>query len=227
MRSPFCSLVFVCACGARAQPTEPPPLPLTAHAAATPTLTATAASSPTAPGEHTAREWVALGDEAFAQARLVDATRFYLQALREDGEVTAYAWYKLGFIRWNQNDGAAALNSLLHAIRSADAHHDARIARSARSDIVSVYAQYGRPSSAFNFFRAFSPSPLDALGSLGQQYVDEGKWDAARAIYAELATRDAPNACGHHVRESAAADAARGSPMATPTEIAARVALCR
>jgi tetratricopeptide (TPR) repeat protein len=225
MRWAFFTLVVACACGGRAHATEPAPLPLPTHAAATPS--ATAASAPTAPGEHTAREWVALGDEAFAQARLVDATRFYLEAVREDGEVTAYAWYKLGFIRWNQNDGPAALEAFLHAIRSADAHHDARIARSARIDIVAVYAQYGRPSAAFDFFRAFSPSPIDALGSLGQQYVDDGKWDAARAVYAELAARDVPNACAHHVRESAAADAARGSAMAAPPEIAARIARCR
>jgi tetratricopeptide (TPR) repeat protein len=178
------------------------------------------------PGEHTPLEWATLGDEAFAREQLALATRFYLQALREDSDVAPYAWYKLGFIRWDQNDGTAALDAFLHAIRTADAHHDAKIGRVARIDIVSVYAQYGRPSVAFNFFRTFSPNPIDALVALGQHYLDEDKWDAARLVYADLAARDSANACAHHVRESAAADAARGSALASPSEIAARIARC-
>jgi len=213
------ALLFAC----RVHETAPAqPLPLPQHDVAK------VEPSPqvVAPGEHTQRDWVALGDEAFSQNHLVDAARFYQEAIRQDSDASSYAFYKLGFIRWNQNDGAAALDSLLHAIRTADAHHDEKIARVARIDIVTVYAQYGRPNAAFNFFRAFSQKPFDTMAALGAQYLAEGNWDAARATYADLSMRDAPNACAYHVRETAAVEAARGTPLPSDAELAARIARC-
>jgi len=219
------ALLVLCACGAHTAASNDTPLALPSHEAAKPLVTE-APIEPKAPGEHTALEWVTLGDEAFTQMRLVDALRFYQQALREDGDVAAYAWYKLGFVHWDQNDGSAALDAFLHAIRAADAHHDAKIARAARSDIVSVYAQYGAPARAFNFFRTFSTNPIQFLVVLGKQYIAQGMWDSARSTFAELRVRDFAHACAHHVLEQAAEDAAGGSPMISESEVAARVARC-
>src|SRR4029078_3555602 len=98
---------------------------------------------------HTPSEWIALGDDAFAHTKLVDAARFYQEALRGgDSELSGYAYYKLGFIRWNENDGPAALDAFMHAIRSSNA----KVSTQASRDIVSVYAQYGRPEAAYGFF---------------------------------------------------------------------------
>lgn len=157
---------------------------------------------------------------------MVDAARFYETALRADDEIAPYAWYKLGFLRWNQNDGAAAMLALVRAIRSAEEHHDAKIASAARKDIVPIYAQYGAPSKAYEFFRTLGPSPLAAVESLGEQYLDDAKWSAARAVFADLSARDAAHACAHRVREKAAADASAGARAPTRAEIAAAVARC-
>jgi len=133
---------------------------------------------------HTASEWIALGDEAFAQTNLVDAERFYREALRAgDSELSGYAYYKLGFIRWNQNDGQAALDAFMRAIRSSNA----KIATQATKDIVPVYAQYGRPEVAYDFFRRLSSDPLAMLARLQRQYEDEGNAAAARKVHVQIA----------------------------------------
>ena len=221
MRSSIALAFALVGCASAVRAPADAPLPL-------PSVVATAAPPPptSAPGEHTSREWLALAEEAFAHDRMIDAARFYEAALRADDEVAPYAWYKLGFLRWNQNDGAAAMLALVHAIRSAEEHHDEKIASAARKDIVPIYAQYGAPSRAYDFFRTLGPSPLVAVESLGEQYLDQGEWSAAHTVFADLSARDATHACAHRVREKAADDASRGAPVPTRAEIAAAVARC-
>ena len=139
---------------------------------------------------HTPSEWIALGDEAFAHTKLVDAARFYQEALRAgDSELSGYAYYKLGFIRWNQNDGPAALDAFMHAIRSTNA----KVSTQASRDIVSVYAQYGRPEAAYGFFHHVVSDPIATLVRLEREYDDQGKPDAARKVHAQTATAAAAN----------------------------------
>jgi tetratricopeptide (TPR) repeat protein len=134
---------------------------------------------------HTASEWIALGDEAFAQTRLVDAVRFYQTALQAgDSELSGYAYYKLGFIRWNQNDGPEALDAFMHAIRLGNT----KISSQATRDIIPVYAQYGRPDTAYYFFRNVTPDPVASLVRLEREYEDEDKPDAAKKIRAQIAS---------------------------------------
>jgi tetratricopeptide (TPR) repeat protein len=169
---------------------------LACRAAPSPTETAVVAlalpSSPAPPKPkpetrddkgHTPTEWIALGDDAFAQTKLVDAARFYQEALRADSQLSGYAYYKLGFIRWNQNDGAAALDMFMHAIRSSDA----KISAQASRDIVPVYAQYGRPEAAYDFFRTLTSDPLVTLIRLEREYEDVAKPDAAKKVRAQIA----------------------------------------
>lgn len=138
---------------------------------------------------HTPSEWIALGDDAFNQTKLVDAARFYQEALRaNDPELSGYAYYKLGFIRWNQNDGPAALEAFMRAIRSTNAKISSRASR----DIVPVYAQYGRPEAAYDFFRKVTPDPVMTLVRLEREYEDEAKPDAARKVHAQIATITRP-----------------------------------
>jgi hypothetical protein len=133
---------------------------------------------------HTPSEWIALGDEAFTQTKLVDAERFYHEALRAgDPDTSAYAYYKLGFVRWNQNDGASALDAFVHAIRGTNA----KVASQAMRDILPVYAQYGRPEAAYSFFRTLAPDPITTLVRLEREYEDQGNTTAAKKIHAEIA----------------------------------------
>ena len=133
---------------------------------------------------HTPSEWIALADEAFAHTNLVDAARFYQEALRSrDPELSGYAYYKLGFVRWNQSDGEASLFAFMKAIREGNA----KISSQASRDILPVYAQYGRPEEAYNFFRTLTSDPLATLVRLEREYEDQGKPAAARKVHQLIA----------------------------------------
>ena len=144
---------------------------------------------------HTASEWVELGDDAFVHTKLVDAARFYEQAIAAGRtDVTAYAYYKLAFVRWNQNDGRAALDAFVQAIRS----NNDQIAARARKDIIPVYAQNARVDAAYAFFRVLTPDPLSMLAHLEREYAGVGKCDAARDIAAQITSHGGqvtPSAC--------------------------------
>lgn len=173
-------VAFLIACGAKPTPVAETALALPAHEAPPESKPKPEVRDDKG---HTPSEWIALGDEAFAQTKLADAARFYQEALRAgDAETSGYAYYKLGFVRWNQNDGQEALLAFMQAIRSSNA----KISSQASRDIVTVYAQYGRPETASHFFRSLAPDPVPMLVRLERAYEDIAKPDAARKVREQI-----------------------------------------
>ena len=118
-----------------------------------------------------------------------------------DNKVYGYAWYKLAYVFWNQGDLPHALDAFKKTIdfgtNFAQLPNAAKLAESARKDVVPVYALAGSPTDAYNFFKNLSG---DATGSndrtfkmmddLGQNYLDTGHYPEAIALYKDLKVRD-------------------------------------
>src|SRR5580704_11846700 len=134
-----------------------------------------------------------------------------------DNKVYGYAWYKLAYVFWNQGDLPHALDAFKKTIdfgtQYAQLPNAAKLADSARKDVIPVYALAGSPTDAYNFFTNLSG---DASGSndktfkmmddLGQNYVDTGHYPEAIALYKDLAVRDngSDKACEYqsHITEA-------------------------
>lgn len=144
------------------------------------------------------RMWLSAADSAFEHAQLDEAARLYEQILRTDNELVGFAWYKLAFIRWNQGDGARALDAMVRAVRWTRSHADAnaaKLGKQARSDLVPIYAQYGNSKAAYAFFHSVLVTDSEtfrALRGLAQALVDQGKPGDAAIVAADLATRTGP-----------------------------------
>ncbi|HWO11795.1 MAG TPA: tetratricopeptide repeat protein, partial [Polyangiaceae bacterium] len=102
-------------------------------------------------------------------------------------KVYGYALYKLGYVYWNSGDYAQAIQQYKNVIEYGDKFADLPsaklIQKSARRDILPVYAVAGKPSKAFNFFRPLSgdtggsqEQTLQMLRDLGINYYDTGHY---------------------------------------------------
>ncbi len=82
----------------------------------------------------------------------------------------------------------------------------AKLADSARRDVIPVYALAGSPTEAYNFFKTLSRATRPAttektfkmMDDLGQNYLDTGHYPEAIALYKDLMVRD----CGERQRAS-------------------------
>ncbi|MEO8876776.1 MAG: tetratricopeptide repeat protein, partial [Polyangiaceae bacterium] len=105
--------------------------------------------------------YLAFGELFFNEAQ-GDTSKFELagQAYSEvikfppqTNKVYGYAWYKLGYVKWNQGDFPGALNAFKKTIDWGTAYRDqpgaAKLADSARHDTIPVYALKGDPSAAY------------------------------------------------------------------------------
>jgi hypothetical protein len=68
--------------------------------------------------------------------------------------------YKLGYVAWNSGEYGQAIQEFKNVIEYANKFEDLPsaklIRKSARRDIIPVYAVAGKPSKAYNFFRPLS-----------------------------------------------------------------------
>ncbi|HEX7666311.1 MAG TPA: hypothetical protein VF407_17415 [Polyangiaceae bacterium] len=153
--------------------------------------------------------YLAFGELFFNEAQ-GDPSKFDLaaQAYQEvikyppqTNKVYGYAWYKLGYVKWNQGDFTAALNAFKKTIDWGTAYRDqpgaAKLADSARHDTIPVYALKGDPGAAYNYFHTISgddggsnDKTYKMMDDLGQNYLDTGHYPEAITLYRDLMGRD-------------------------------------
>jgi tetratricopeptide (TPR) repeat protein len=112
-----------------------------------------------------------------------------------------YARYKLGYVYWNKGEYAEALNEFKAVIEFGDKFVDLpnakQLAKSARRDLIPVYAVSGAPTKAYGFFKPLSgdtggsdAKTIDMLNELGMAYLDTGHYPEGIALYQDLMSRD-------------------------------------
>jgi len=116
-------------------------------------------------------------------------------------KVYGYSRYKLGYVHWNKGEYAEALNEFKAVIEYGDKFSDLpnakQLAKSARRDLIPVYAISGNPSKAFSFFKPISgdsgnseDKTIDMLNELGYAYLDTGHYPEGITLYRDLMSRD-------------------------------------
>lgn len=112
-----------------------------------------------------------------------------------------YARYKLAYVYWNQGMYKEALDEFKEVIKYGTTHKDlpnaAQLAKSARNDMIPVYAASESPKKAYNFFKPLSgdtgnsdTQTLDMLRRLGAAYIDTGHYPEGIELYTDLMARD-------------------------------------
>jgi TolA-binding protein len=134
-----------------------------------------------------------------------------------------YARYKLGYVHWNKGDYAAALNEFKAVIEFGDKYADLpnakQLAKSARRDLIPVYAVSGAPTKAYGFFKPLSgdtggsdAKTIDMLNELGMAYLDTGHYPEGIALYTDLMSRDkADRFCFYQTQITTAISAMKSS----------------
>jgi TolA-binding protein len=153
--------------------------------------------------------YLAFGELFFNEA-MGDPTKWdpakqaYMKVIQKpppDNKVYGYAWYKLAYVFWNQGDLPHALDAFKKTIdygtTFAQLPNAAKLAESARKDVIPVYALAGNPTDAYNFLKNLSGDQAGSndktfkmMDDLGQNYLDTGHYPEAIALYKDLKVRD-------------------------------------
>ncbi len=132
------------------------------------------------------------------------AAQAYTEVIKfppEKNKVYGYAWYKLGYVFWNQGKFEQALNAFKKTIDWGNAYSQqpgaSKLADAARKDTIPVYALKGDPAQAYNYFHNISGDPagqttktFKMMDDLGINYLDTGHYPEAIALYRDLMVRD-------------------------------------
>lgn len=131
-------------------------------------------------------------------------------------KVQGYARYKLAYVFWNKGELDKALDSFKKTIEHGVVHPTlpgaAKLADSARRDVIPVYALKGDPARAYDFLHNISGDPpgvndktFKMLDDLGANYIDTGHYPEGIVVFKDLMTRDrGGRSCGYqaHVTEA-------------------------
>ncbi len=129
------------------------------------------------------------------------AANFYKEVLKYDppeNKLWGYAAYKLGYVFWNQGDYGKAIDEFKKVIdfgkKYSSLPNSAGLAKSARRDIIPVYALAGDPGKAYAFFKPLSEKGDDAttykmMEDLGLNLLDTGHYPEAIILYKDLVNR--------------------------------------
>jgi len=127
-----------------------------------------------------------------------------------DNKVYGYALYKLGYVHWNLGEYEKAVDSFKKTIeyggKFSNLPNASQLATSSRRDIIPVYALWGDPKKAYNFFKPISGDSASEndktykmMDELGINYLDTGHYDEGIALYTDLMGRDSgPKWCEYH-----------------------------
>ena len=116
-------------------------------------------------------------------------------------KVYGYARYKLAYVHWNVGEYKEAINEFKKVIEYANQHSNLpnakQLRKSARRDLIPVYAASGRPEVAYRFFKPLAgdkggsdKKTLHMLRELGHAYLDTGFYREAITLYQDLMGRD-------------------------------------
>ncbi|MBL9024193.1 MAG: tetratricopeptide repeat protein [Myxococcales bacterium] len=133
----------------------------------------------------------------FAQQSYEEVTKYP----PPDNKLYGYALYKLGYVHWNQGDYEKAVDSFKkvidYGVKFSNLPNSTQLATSARRDIIPVYALWGDPKKAYNFFKPISgdsggdnDKTFKMMDELGINYLDTGHYDEGIALYTDLMGRD-------------------------------------
>jgi tetratricopeptide (TPR) repeat protein len=152
------------------------------------------------------------------------AENFYKEVLKfkaPENKLWGYAAYKLGYVYWNQGIYDKAINEFKRVIefgtKFAQLPNAKGLARSARRDIIPVYALKGNPAKAYVFFRPLSgdsgvnsDKTYKMMEELGHNLVDTGHYAEAIVLYNDLKKRNrGDNYCFYQVQISKAVMASK------------------
>ncbi len=137
-------------------------------------------------------------------------------------KVYGYARYKLGYVHWNKGDLDKALVEFKAVIEYGDKFADLpnakQLQKSARRDVIPVYAVIGKPSAAFGFFKPLSgdtagsdEKTLDMMNELGFAYLDTGHYPEGIELYRDLMNRDKGDRFCHYQTQVTGATSAMKS----------------
>ena len=132
------------------------------------------------------------------------AAQAYTEVIKfppEKNKVYGYAWYKLGYVYWNQSAFEKALNAFKKTIDWGSTYKEqpgsSKLADAARKDTIPVYALKGNPAAAYNYFHNISgdtpgsdTKTFQMMDDLGVNYLDTGHYPEAITLYRDLMSRD-------------------------------------
>jgi TolA-binding protein len=133
----------------------------------------------------------------FAQQSYEEVTKYP----PPDNKLFGYALYKLGYVHWNQGEYEKAVDAFKkvidYGVKFSNLPNSTQLATSARRDIIPVYALWGDPRKAYNFFKPISgdsggdnDKTYKMMDELGINYLDTGHYDEGIALYTDLMGRD-------------------------------------
>ncbi|MEM6787920.1 MAG: hypothetical protein AAF715_10425 [Myxococcota bacterium] len=161
-------------------------------------LMTSGARSPHAPAASLAAAEIAFDDARADATRWPAAARAYVAAIAHappGGTSWAYAHYKLGHVRWHQNDHRGALKAFFDALRASPTK---ALREALRRDLIPVYARVGDPARAWVTFDALvgsGPAEPDAtrrmVEALARRLLDTAQFEDAETVYAALSLHPA------------------------------------
>lgn len=144
------------------------------------------------------------------------AGNFYSEVLKyppPENKLWGYAAYKRGYVQWNQGEYGKAIDEFKKVIdfgkKYSSLPNSRGLAKSARRDIIPVYALAGDPAKAYAFFKPLSLKGNDAgayemMEELGLNLIDTGHYAEAIVLYKDLIRRQprGENSCFYQAQIS-------------------------